>query len=402
MPRSPQQLPLGVRITDKITVGLLHRIFPKTVVLSSLQAVEKSTIRVRELPNDLVVYFVILLALFRDVSQTEVLNLVVESLQWLYGITNFKTTGKSGISQARSRVGWEPMKSVFDSCAKPLAKPNSRGCFYRGKRLVAVDGTMFNVEDCPENLEAFGRLRNQIKDGPYPQVRAVGLLECGTHAVFGLAIGKAHTSELELVEEVVGRLDSGMLCLADRFYMSYGLFERAHATGADLLFRARWDRQLPVEQVLEDGSYLSVIFQDGHRRPGTPRMTVRVIEYDLPGGSKEAYRLITTMLDPESAPAVELAALYRERWEFETALAEVKTQLNDGSMALRSRTPDLVRQEIYGLFMAHYAIRSMMYDAAYTEDLDPDVLSFTHAVRVIRRKMPSFGAFSPSRVALPN
>jgi Insertion element 4 transposase N-terminal/Transposase DDE domain len=396
MPRKPNLMPAGIRISDKITLGHFHKCFPKHVVERCLEDTDRASQRRRELPNDVVVYYAMMLAIYREASQTEVLSCIAEGLQWLYGFNEFKITGKSGISQARSRVGWEPLKRVFDECAKPLAAPNSPGCFYRDWRLVAVDGTTLNVDDCAENAQYFGRPSNQKSDGAYPQARLVGLVECGSHAIWSLAVGKFTDSELALAPDVLSRLAPGMLCLADRLFMSFDIFCQAKDTGADLLFRARLDRQLPAEQVLSDGTYLSSIYASGDRKRTKP-VQVRVIEYSVNGSSgPETYRLITTILDPAKAPAEDLARLYRERWEFENALDELKVHLNDGAAILRSRTPQLAIQEIYGLVMAHYAIRAIMYDAAASRDLDPDKLSFTGSLRVIRRKLPSFGAFSPS------
>jgi hypothetical protein len=338
-----------------------------------------------------------MLAIYREASQQEVLRCLAEGLQWLFGPTESKITGRSGISQARTRVGWEPLQKVFDICAKPLAKPNSGGCFYRGWRITAMDGTVLSVDDCEENDSFFGRSKNQNGKAAFPQARVVGLVECGTHAIFGLSVGKYLDSEVTLALNVLPKLTAGMICLADRLFMSFDLFKRAKDTGAELLFRARMDRQLRREEELEDGSYLSTIFDSQDDRKHEHGMRVRVIEYEVIGSSRpETYRLITTVLDWKEAPAEELAALYRERWEFETTLDEVKTHLNDNSEFLRSRAPKLVIQEIYGLFMAHYAIRAVMCDAADSQKLDPDDLSFVHAIRVVRRRLPTFGTFSPS------
>jgi hypothetical protein len=389
-------MPAGVRISDKITLGHFHRLFPKDVVNQCLIETGRATQRKRELPNDLIVYYAMMLAIYREASQQEVLSCIAEGLQWLYGFSDFKITGRSGISQARTRVGWEPLKQVYDRCAQPLAKPGSRGCFYRNWRLVALDGSTLSVDDCAENDAFFGRPRNQKSDGAYPQARLVGLVECGTHAIWSLAVGKFNQSELTLANQILDRLKPGMLCIADRLFMSFELFKSASATGSELLFRARIDRQLPLVESLPDGSYLAEICSGEDRKRVSP-LTVRVIEYEVVGSNgPELYRLITTILDWEDAPAEELARLYQERWEIETTFAELKTHLNDSAPFLRSRTPDLVIHEIYGLVMAHFAIRAIMYDAAATKNLDPDLLSFTHSLRVIRRKLPSFGAFPPS------
>ncbi len=403
MPRDPNTLAAGVRLSDKLALGQLHRLYPLDVVKDSLNKAQKATLRTRELPNEFMTYYPILLCMYRSASQQEVLRVIADGLTWLFGLKDFKITGKSGISQARSRVGSEPLVDVFNRCAKPLAKAGAKGCFYRGLRLVAVDGTDLDLDDCPENSHYFGKMTNQYSEGPYPKARLVGLVEAGTRAVFAVAVGKSKESENSLVLKVIPKLTEGMLCLADRLFMSWEIFDQAQRTGAQLLFRARKDRKLPVEKRLADGSYLSTIY-DSTDRKQEKGIKVRVLKFDAEitrdgKTTKHDYRLITTLMDNVDYPLTELANLYRERWEIETMLDEVKTHLMEGQ-TLRSRTPDLVIQEIYGMMMAHYAIRAVMYEAAASKDIDPDELSFTHSRNVIERNLPKFGAFPPS-AAIP-
>jgi hypothetical protein len=195
-----------------------------------------------------------------------------------------------------------------------------------------------------------------------------------------------------------------MLCLADRPFFGHALWQAATATGADLLWRVKHNLRLPRETRLADGSYLTTIYPgEKDRRHQANGGQVRVVEYRLEGiaGAEPLYRLVTTILDPAAAPATELAALYHERWEIETALDELKTHLRGARMILRSKTPELVRQEFWGLLLAHFAVRGLMHEAALRADEDPDRLSFLHAVRVVRRKLPLFVALSPSTSACP-
>jgi len=227
-------------------------------------------------------------------------------------------------------------------------------------------------------------------------------VETGTHVLFGTALGAYRQGEVTLAEQVISNLGGGMLCLADRSFFGFELWRQAQATGADLLWRVKRNLVLPCEQRLPDGSYLSTIYATSkdrrHQRKG---VRVRVIEYALEEveEAEPIYRLITTILDHEAAPAQEVAALYPQRWEIETALDELKTHLRGGAhIVLRSKTPDLVRQEFWGFLLAHFAVRGLMHEAALAADEDPDRLSFTHAVRVIRRKLPQLAAFPPSAV----
>ena len=224
-------------------------------------------------------------------------------------------------------------------------------------------------------------------------------MECGTHVLFGTRMADFRTGEITLAKQVIACLRAGMLCLADRNFLGFALWEQARASGAALLWRVKKNMLLPCDERLADGSYLSRIYPSlRDRRRGNAAVVVRVIEYTLQGvpGAEEVYRLITTILDAEQAPAAPLAALYAERWEIETALDELKTHLRGSKIVLRSKTPELVRQEFYGLMLAHFAIRGLMHEAALKADIDPDELSFTHSVRVIRRKLPLFVAIPPS------
>jgi DDE family transposase len=256
-----------------------------------------------------------------------------------------------------------------------------------------------DVADTAENDQAFGRPGASRGSSAYPKIRFVGLLENGTHVLWAARLSKYATDEIALASAVVPALRKGMLCLADRFFPGYQLWQKAAQTGAELLWRVRQNARLEVDQRLPDGSYFSRIYlSTSDRRKQRKAIVVRVIEYrlkDVPGADP-IYRLITTILDHKLAPAKELAALYHERWEIETALDELKTHLRGAQIVLRSKTPELVRQEFYGLLMAHFAIRGLMHEAALQADEDPDRLSFVHAVRVVQRRMPRYVAIPPS------
>ena len=400
MARTIAELPKGTRITDYISLGVLATTFPLPQVKAVLAAQKKTSRRQRELPAQVVVYYVIALALFMQVSYREVLRCLLEGLAWLLGPGQaVRITGKSGISQARTRLGWAVLKQLYDEVVKPVAAKNTRGAWYRHWHLVSLDGSTLEVADEKENTQAFGRPRASRGASAYPQIRFVALVENGTHVLFGARLGGYATGEITLAPEAIAALQKGMLCLADRNFFGFRLWNQACAHGADLLWRIKKNLRLAAEKHLPDGSYLSRIYpSERDWRHQTNGVVVRVIDYRLEGvtDAEPLYRLVTTILDPSEAPATELAALYHERWEIEGALDELKTHLRGAKIVLRSKTPDLVRQEFYGLLLAHFAIRGLMHEAALKVGEDPDQLSFLHVVRVIRRKLPLYGAVPPS------
>ena len=400
MARTLATLPGGGRITDYISLGVITRFFPAAQISAALAATGRASIRERDLPAPVVVYYVIALSLYMHCSYREVLRCVLEGIQWLREpVATIRVTGSSGISQARSRLGWEALRHLHDTVVQPIAVPSTQGAWYRRWRVVSLDGSTLDVADEKENEEAFGRPGASRGTSAFPQIRFVSLAEIGTHVLFGSQMDGCTTSEIALAKRVLPRLTPQMLCLADRNFFGYQMWKQASETGADLLWRIRLDRRLPCEKRLPDGSYLSTIHAAVNDHPRRhPALVVRVIEYRLEGiaDADPLYRLATTILDPEQAPAQQLAALYHERWEIETAFDELKTHLRGSRIVLRSKTPDLVRQEFYGLIMAHFAIRGLMHEAALRAHEDPDRLSFLHSVRVVRRKLAAYGAIPPS------
>lgn len=400
MARTSAELPKGTRITDYISLGVLTKALPMSQVKAVLAAQGRASRRQRELPAHVVVYYVICLALFMQVSYREVLRCLLEGLAWLWGPGQaVKVTGKSGISQARTRLGWEVMRQVHEEVVKPIAAETTKGAWYRRWRLVSLDGSTLDVADEKENEQAFGRPSASRGASAYPQIRFVSLVENGTHVLFGTRLANYATGEVTLAQEVVPALRKGMLCLADRNFFGFALWNQARARGADLLWRVKKNMRLAVEERLPEGSYRSRIYaSERDRRHRSHGVVVRVMDYPLQGiaDAEPIDRLVTTVLDPQQAPAEELAALYHQRWEIETALDELKTPLRGAKIVLRSKTPDLVRQEFYGLLLAHFAVRGLMHEAALQAGEDPDRLSFVHAVRVIRRKLPLYSALPPS------
>ena len=400
MARTLADLPAGSRITDYISLGVIARFFPVQKIHEVLEETQRASVRERDLPAHVVVYYVIALALYMRSSYREVLRCLLEGVQWLLDPSSkVKVAGKSGISQARSRLGAEPLKKLYDAVATPIAEKRTKGAWYRQWRIVSLDGSTLDVADTADNDQAFGRPGSSRGSSAFPKIRFVALLENGTHVLWGAHMDRYATDELTLAEKVIPSLRPGMLCMADRFFPGYKLWGMAAKTGADLLWRVRQNARLEVEKRLPDGSYLSRIYASAkNRRKKRNGIVVRVIEYRLKdvADAEPMYRLTTTILDHEKAPAKELAALYHERWEIETTLDELKTHLRGAQIVLRSKTPELVRQEFFGLLMAHFAIRGLMHEAALKVDEDPDRLSFVHSVHVVQRRMARYGAIPPS------
>jgi hypothetical protein len=375
MARAPAGLPAGIRLSDHISLGVIAKTFPLDQVRHILAETGKASERERDLPAHVMVYYAIALALYMGSSTREVMRCLLEGLHRLY-----------------------------DQVVRPVATRATRGAWYRRWRLVSLDGSCLDVADTEENRGTFGRPEASRGESAFPQVRFVALVENGTHVLFGARLGRYEQGETMLARQVLLALRPGMLCLADRQFFGHALWQAAAATGADLLWRVKHKVRLPRETVLADGSHLATIYpSEKDRRHQANGVRVRVVEYRLDGiaGVEPLYRLVTTLLDPTETPATELAALYHERWEIEGTLDELKTHLRGARAVLRSKTPELVRQEFWGLLLAHFAVRGLMHEAALRADEDPDRLSFQHAVRVVRRKLPLFGALPPSAQACP-
>jgi hypothetical protein len=389
------------RLSDHISIGVLTRVFSPELVDRVVAEAGRGERRQRLLPARVVVYYVLGLALYGSSSYEEGMRMLVEGLSWQSGWRQaWSVPTKGALAQARARLGPEPLRALFEQVAVPLAEPGTTGAFYRGDRLVSIDGTCLDIADTPANEHGFGRPGSGRGEGvgAFPQLRLVGLGECGTHALFSVAIGPLSDDERTLAGRVLGALGPEMLCLADRGFYSFGLWEKARQTGAQLLWRAKQNHRLAVERRLEDGSYLSRLYASDDRRR-EHGVAVRVVEYEIEDRGRPAndtrYRLLTTILEPDRAPASELAPLYAQRWEFESALDELKVHQRGPRVVLRSKTPDGVTQEVYGHLCVHYAIRWLMHAVALEAGHDPDRLSFTRTLRAARRTTASHAGFSP-------
>jgi len=386
-----------------VSVGVLTRVFPPGLVDEVIAGAGRTEQRHRSLPARVMAYFSIGMALYSQGSYEDVLAQLTDGLSWASGWQEeYRPPSKSAIFQARARLGSEPLAALFARVAAPLGTDAMPGVWLAGRRLVAVDGCCLDVADTSVNAEFFGRPGvNKGEQAAFPQARVVALAECGTHAIFAAQVGPYTQSEATLTGALLDRLEPGMLVLADRGFFSYALWRKAIGTGADLLWRIRTDPAGPKPQHLrdlQDGSWLA------HLRRATPAaarrqepLLVRVIDYRIDDGRENTtgYRLFTTILDPATATAAELAAAYTQRWEIELAFDELKTHQRGPRSVLRSKSPDLVLQEIWGHLCCHYAIRSLMTQAAGHAGHDPDRVSFVAALRITRATIAAPGAFPP-------
>jgi Insertion element 4 transposase N-terminal/Transposase DDE domain len=407
-----EQEPHAGRLSDYLSLGVIARIYRRGLVDQVLLETRSKEKRQRLLPARLVVYYVIALALFFGEAYEEVMRKMVGGLRLVSAWERaWKVPTASALCQARQRLGEEPLRQLFERAAAPLATSSTIGALLSNRwRLMAVDGVTLDVPDTVENEKAFGRPSSRTgRGGAYPQVRVVGLGECGTHAIVAADLGPSRTGERELAEQLLVDLEEGMLVVFDRGFYSYPFFTQVRATGAEALFRVSSTLKLPVLQRLPDDSYLSAITGKGTSAPTTlgearwrvanrQAAFVRVVEYQIADRpDAETYRLITTITDWRAALSGDLAAAYAQRWEFEIALDEIETHQIAHSRVLRSKSPEMVRQEIWGILLAHYAIRALMVEAAHDADIDPDRLSFIQSLRVIRREADGSADFPPSQ-----
>ncbi len=400
MPRSGWKKPESDRrLPDLVSVGLLMRVFPAQVVDAVIAECGRTEQRRRSLPARSMAYFAMGMALHSEGSYEDVLALISDGIAWAHrDPESGRLANKAAISHARDRLGAEPMARLFDRVAAPLATRDTQGSWLAGRRLVAIDGTCLDLADTPANDVHFARPGvNKGERSAFPQARVVALAECGTHAMFDAVIGPYTASENALSVALLARLEPGMLCVADRGFYSFTAWTNAAATGADLLWRVRDNLKLEPVTDLADGSWLADVSDSVTDRRRQRPVRVRVIEYTIEDGREPTgpYRLLTTILDHDQAPVADLAAAYAQRWEIETAFDELKTHQRGPRQVLRSKTPELVTQEIWGHLCCHYAIRTLMFEAAEHAGHDSDRVSFVAALRISRRSIAQQGAFSP-------
>ena len=399
MARTKAVLGIGARLSDYLSASLLARVYPAEQLNALLDEHGCNSQRIRSFPAVAGAYYCMALSLYPEAAYEEVFAVIAQGLAWAQSSSVPAQVSKSSISELRGKLGHAPLRALMRQACLPLANAQTHPeAFYAGLRIVAIDGSNFEVPDEVDNVEQFGYPGSRTGHAGYPQAQCAVLVECATHAILDAHIGAYRDSEWEICVPLLDTLKPGMLCLADRGFNGYGYWKQARQSGADLLWRCANNRQLPVVRSLEDGSFLSEIRPSQKaKQTKEEQIVVRIVEYALPGSDGEAvrYRLMTSLLDPAKAPAMELAALYHTRWQVEAVFDELKTHLQQRRRVLRSKTPELVRQEFYGWVLAHYAVRWLMHQTASEYRLSHAELSFTGHVQLLRRTQPLSGAFPP-------
>ena len=321
-----------------------------------------------------------------------------------------------GITQARARLGFEPVKELFERVAVPVAEELTRGAFLGPWRLMAIDGFDWDVPDAKANLAEFGRAGSGEGASAFPKVRVVTVSECASHAMVAARIGPytgKGSGEQSLARDLYRRLERDWLLVADRNFYNFADWCTAAGTGAALLWRVKSDLTLPLLRLEPDGSYLTVLINPTVRGKAREQLIAmakagkdldpakgryaRAVEYTVPDrdGDGELICLVTTITDFAQAPAQALAETYHERWQHENANNQIKTHLRGPGRVLRSKSPDMVRQEIYGYLLTHYAISALICRAATEAGIDPDRVKFKRTVRIVRGRAAGPAAFPP-------
>jgi hypothetical protein len=402
MARTKAALGAGTRLSDYLSASLLARAFPSESVGACLDRHGRNSKRLRDFHATAGVYYCMALSLYPEASYESVFSVVSSGLAWSAGQPASATIAKSSISALRSKIGWQPLQDLMNQHCLPMADAQTHPqAFYAGLRIVAMDGSNFELPDEAANVEAFGYPGSRTGHAGYPQAQCAVLVECATHAIFGATIGAYGTEEFKLCKQLLPKLDASMLCLADRGFRGHSRWVAARASGAQLLWRASATQHFSVQTLLPDQSFLSQLApsQGSRDERRAQAVQVRVIDYEMPNakGEMTAYRLITSLTDHAAAPAHELARLYHERWEIEGVFDELKTHLLQSRRVLRSKTPDLVRQEFYGWVMAHYAVRWLLHQGASRHKLKHAEQSFIAHLNILKVNLPTSGAFSPSK-----
>ena len=384
----------------ELTLNAIERVVPSATVEAVLAETGKSEQRERKLTLLVTVFVTIAMNLYSRASIGEVLRKMAQGLRYIWPDHDYALPKDSAISQRRYQLGPRPLVALFRRVCHPLATAQTPGAFLFGLRLMAIDGSTEDVPDTPENAAAFGRSPGKRGDSAFPQVKAVYLVECGTHAIVDAGFWAARTSERIGGFRLLRSIGAGMLLMWDNGFHNFDMVKLTTERGAHVLARLPAQVHPQLVRRLADGSYLATIRPGEYARWKRGEcLLVRIIEYTITDPAlphhRQRHRLLTTLLDPERYPALDLVCAYHERWEIELVIDETDTHQRLAGRPLRSLKPVGVLQELYALLVAHYAIRYLMHEAARQANLDPDRLSFTHALHTLQSAIPEFQMTTP-------
>ncbi len=391
------------KVCHQIDLGLLQEVIPPSLIEELLETYQMWEERERKTNMVTIVYWLIALHVYPSLSQRRVYGKMVSGLRTIRDDVPEQIPARSALSYRRSQLGSELLEELFVKVAGPKATAETPGAFWKGMRLLALDGTVESVADTPDNRETFRYSSDdEISRSPFPQARLLLLIECGTHLICDVEISSCRQAEATgarlLLERAI--LEHSLVLWDSGFHSSWVIFQ-VRARGGQVLGRLRSNALLCPCEYLLDGSYLTWIYEDQDHHRGQ-RMLVRVITYTftdpcIPGAGEQIYRLVTTLLDPFDYPAKEVAVLYHERWHVELVIDETRTHLRLSARTLRSLTPEGVIQEIYALLLAHIVARTLMLQAAEQAQIAPTQISFTETIRIMDESLIPLGLVSASR-----
>ncbi len=391
------------KFVGELSLEAIARVVPPDAIRAVLAEQGVRAQRERKLNVFVTVLLVIAMSIYTHLSIGDVMRKIARGLRYVWPDPDYKVANDGAISYRRYQLGARPMAALFHRVCRPIAVPETRGAFLFGLRLMAIDGTVEDVPDTPENATVFGRHQGPRGEAAFPQVQCVYMAECGTHAIVDAGFWPYHTGEHKGAYRMLRSVQSGMLILWDRGLHSFDLILGVLRRDSQVLARLPSYVKPKLVRQLPDGSYLAHLYPSEYkRRKRGEHLKVRIVEYTITDpalpGYNEVHRLITTLLDPEACPALELVWAYHERWEIEVTIDEVDTHQRLLDRPLRSLKPVGVMQEFYGLLIAHYAIRFLMHEAALQADVDPDRISFVHALRLLQDAIPDFQMTVPEQL----
>ncbi|MFN2254851.1 MAG: IS4 family transposase [Candidatus Promineifilaceae bacterium] len=398
-----RQIAAESKFSSTLQLEAIGQAVPMSEIKAALQESGVQEVRERKLSMRVMMLLVIAMHIYTRLSLGEVLGQIARGLRFIWPHPDYAVPKDSAISYRRYQLGARPLVNLFHRVCRPLATPETPGAFMFGLRLMAIDGTVEDVPDTPANVKAFGRHTGSRGESAFPQLQGVYLAECGTHAIVDAGFWPCHTSERVGGFRMLRSVEKGMLLMWDRGFHDFDMLVQTRKRGAHALGRLPAHVKPTRVRTLADGSYLAYLHPTEYqRRKVGEHLLVRIVEYTildpaLPGYG-EVHRLVTTLLDPARYPALELAWAYHERWEIEIIIDEVDTHQRLAGRPLRSLKPLGVIQELYGLLIAHYAIRFLMHAAALQAAIDPDRVSFVHALNVIHGAIPEFQMTTPEQL----